>query len=256
MNTQNAVPTTDRAKEANNQLVFSYLALRNFIGYCGLLLPILLLLFTNTKGDDLKLENAISDYFYTSAGEIFVVLMSVLGVFLITYKGYEWKENALTSIAGIAALGVVFSPTTTKYARETFTVHSAQNSVAHLGSFEVHLMFAGLFFICLGIMSLVYFPKSDAFSLRDERGHRTQKAKRNIIYRICGWTILSSIAVLIIYFLCQPLKDRLGSFPFTFILETTAVVAFGISWLTKGETFWPDGEHYMVRYYKQLREKI
>ncbi len=256
MHTENTPRTADRNKEAGNQLVFSYLALRNFIGYCGVFLPLLLIIFTRTIGHDRAVENAISDYYYTSAGELFVVLMSVLGVFLFTYKGYERNENLLTSFAGLCALGVVFNPTRTKYLRESFTVHSAHESVAKINSFEVHLLFAGCFFIALAIMSLKYFPKTDASELQDAKGHRTQKAKRNIIYRICGWTILISMGILIVYFLCKPVKEWVGDFPLTFIMETLAVEAFGISWLTKGETFWPDGEHYFVTGFKWMKQKI
>ena len=103
-------PTTDRKKEVDNSLVFSYLTLRNLIGICGILLPVVLFLTTKKAEGDRLIEPSISDYYYTSNGDILVVLLSVLGVFLFTYKGYQWQEKVLTTIAAICGMGIGFSP--------------------------------------------------------------------------------------------------------------------------------------------------
>lgn len=79
---------SDRGKENDNNLVFSYMTLRNLIGFSGMLLPFVLMFFTKkTNGEFVK--PSISDYYYTGNGDILVVLLSVLGVFLFTYKGYN-----------------------------------------------------------------------------------------------------------------------------------------------------------------------
>ena len=91
----------DRNKEAENELVFSYLTLRNLIGLSGLLLPLILVTTTGRTATDRWIEPTISDYYYSSNGDVLVVSLSILGVFLITYKGYTWRENALTTLAAI-----------------------------------------------------------------------------------------------------------------------------------------------------------
>lgn len=116
-----------------------------------------------------------------------------------------------------------------------------------------HLACAATFLLCLAIMSLVYFPKTNATTLRKPDGSLTQKGKRNIVYKICGWTIIICLVALCLYFIVKP---DLGSFPVIFVCETIAVEAFGFSWLTKGETLWPDGEHYAVTAFKQAKASL
>ena len=193
----------DHQKETGNDLVFSYLTLRNLIGIFGMLLPVILALTTSRGENDEALEQSISHYYYTSNGDVFVVLMSVLGVFLLTYKGYGWVERMITLIAAICALGVAFSPTECKDGH-IYTIHKLNPVVTQWFGIERHLVFAASFFLCLAIMSLVYFPKSDKESLRDAEGKLTPKAKRNIVFKICGWTIIASLIALFLHFKFAP----------------------------------------------------
>ena len=93
-NTSAPVEKTDRQKESGNELVISFLALRNLIGISGMLLPIVLTLFTPKGEQDKVMEHSISEYYYTKNGDLFVVFLSVIGVFLLTYKGYNrfWER--------------------------------------------------------------------------------------------------------------------------------------------------------------------
>ncbi len=243
---------TDKEKENTNHLVFSYLTLRNLIGICGILLPIVLYFTTGRGETDRRIEPSISDYYYSNNGDVLVVLLSVLGVFLFTYKGYKWKEKALTTIAAICAVGIAFTPTSTKSAN-SLSIHIANESGPEWFGIPKHFVFAALFFASVAIMSLVYFPKGES-PLKKPDGKKTQKAKRNRTFRICGWTILVCLLCLFLYFLLKPafIKD----FPIIFVLETIAIWAFGISWLTKGETLWPDGEHYLKRAAKEVSNMI
>ena len=246
---------SDRKKEDDNNLVFSYLTLRNFIGICGILLPIVLFFTTGKSENDRIIEPSISDYYYSSNGDILVVLLSVLGVFLFTYKGYKWQEKALTTTAAICGIGIAFSPTATQKAN-SLSIHISRDAVPTIFGIERHFIFAVLFFIALGIISLKYFPKTDDKSLLKKANDlNTQKAKRNLVYKICGWTIISCVILLGIYFIARPIQ-ALKNVPVVFILETIAIWAFGISWLTKGETLLPDGEHYIKRAYREARSKL
>lgn len=246
----------DRIKEVENDLVYSYMTLRNLIGFSGMLLPLALALTTSRGPEDKLIEPSISDYYYTSNGDVVVVLLSVLGVFLFTYKGYTWLEQALTTLAAISGVGVAFSPTAAKYERSIFSVHTTHDAVPTILGIEQHLIFAATFFVSLALISLVYFPKSDANPLEDTGGSMTPKEKRNIVYRVCGWTMLGCVLLLGIYFISATFQAAVGDFPIVFTLETVAVEAFGISWLTKGETLWPDGEHYMLRGLRAGRRAI
>jgi hypothetical protein len=243
---------SDREKESSNHLVFSYLTLRNLIGISGILLPIILY-FTTRRGEvDKRIEPSISDYYYSSNGDVLVVLLSVLGVFLFTYKGYTWKEKTLTNIAAICAIGIGFTPTSTSSAN-SLSIHIANSTGPEWFGVPKHFIFAALFFASVAIMSLVFFPKTDS-TLKPIDGKKTQKAKRNGIFRFCGWTILACLLSLFLYFIFTP--AFIGDFPIIFVLETVAIWAFGVSWLTKGETLWPDGEHYIKRAAQEVKDTL
>jgi uncharacterized membrane protein YbhN (UPF0104 family) len=253
---------SDRGKENDNNLVFSYMTLRNLIGLSGMLLPFVLVIFTKESNGRFT-EPSISDYYYTANGDLLVVLLSVLGVFLFCYRGYNWKEKAWTTLAAVCGIGVAFSPTRTRWdidgtrqIDKFHSVHSPNSTVANFLGFEQHLMFAAIFFIALAIIALAYFPKSSSNLMKKPDGKRTAKAKRNIVYRICGWTMLACVFILAMYMVIKPFGRWVGDFPLIFTLETVAIQAFGISWLTKGETLWPDGEHYMVKAWRDTKENL
>jgi len=239
----------DKAKEENNQLVFSYLTLRNLIGFGGMLLPILLALLPSRPSDYYyNLEPSISDYFYTNRGDILVVMLCIIGTFMITYTGYSWKERLLSSVAGICAMGVAFVPTEKNCLECAQSVHTDSGGVfPTLSGTGWHFLFAAIFLSCTAIMSLVYFTKGG--HTRDGEGTLTKKGKRNVIFKVCGWIIIVSLAILGIYIL----SDRhFKPFPMIYTFETIAVEAFGFSWLVKGQTLLPDGEHYLSYGFRQF----
>jgi len=241
--------TPDRLKEKENKLVVSYKTLRNLIGYCGMILPIVLILTTRTAPSDKNIESSFSDYYYTSSGDILVSFLCTLGAFLFIYKGYNNKENILSTIAGICGILAAFSPTAAEDMRRSFSVHTPLNDVPEIFGFERHTIVAGLFFITLGVISLLCFPQTDV-----NKHITTQNKKRNNIFKICGWTMLMCVLIMAIYFLSDRFSTMFGKIPFIFIMETIATWAFGISWLTIGETIYPDGEHYLVSGYKDIKQ--
>ena len=248
--TKNTI-TPDRLKEKENKLVVSYKTLRNLIGYCGMILPIVLILTTKTAPSDKNIESSFSDYYYTSSGDILVSFLCTLGAFLFIYKGYNIKENILSTIAGICGILAAFSPTAAEDLRQSFSVHTPLNDVPEIFGFERHTIVAGVFFITLGIISLLCFPQTDL-----NKHIPTRKKKRNNIFKICGWTMLMCVLIMAIYFLSDRISTIFGKIPFIFIMETIATWAFGISWLTIGETIYPDGEHYLVAGYKDIKQFI
>lgn len=247
---------THRQKEVHNELVFSYMTLRNLIGFSGMLLPLILIITTNRGLNDRIVEPSISDYYYTSNGDVVVVLLSILGVFLFTYKGYNKKENILTILAAICSIGVAFSPTVTKYGRSSFSVHTTNDAVPTIFGLELHLIYAAVFFITLALISLIYFPRSYNPALNNRMDIDSAKGKRNIVFKVCGWIMLICVMLLAVYFMSDTIQFYLGNIPVIFILETIAIEAFGISWITKGETLWPDGKHYFVRGYERARQNL
>lgn len=230
--------TADRKKEDSNELVISYMLLRKLIGICGMLLPFALALNPRRTSEYFGLEPSISDYYYTDRGDFLVVLLSILGIFLFTYKGYNRIEKILMRVSAVCAFGIAFVPTTLKCNDCPFSVHTGSGGVfGHIFGEGLHILFAAVFLVSLGYISLKYFPQTDAAEPKKAKKDLTRKDKRNIVFKVCGWIILSCVFLLFLYFLIKP---DLKNFPVIFVLETIAVEAFALSWITKGELLLPD----------------
>jgi len=177
------------------------------------------------------IQPSISDYYYSSMRNVFVGSLCSIGVFLITYRGYDIRDQIAGAMASVFAIGVSLFPTRPE---ENFT--AAQVAIG-----RVHLAFAALLFLTLAYFSLFLFTKTDPV-----QPMTMQKKQRNVVYVICGWTIVGCIALIVLSELLflnsyspyrsQSIKDLDPVFWF----ESIAVIAFGISWLTKGEAILGD----------------
>ena len=94
------------------------------------------------------------------------------------------------------------------------------------------VMFFAAFFGALAVFCLVLFVRGSEGS--------TEKAASNRIYRVCGWTIVGSMAAIGLLMVApDPLQARLVPLRPVFWLETLATVAFAVSWLVKGDALRP-----------------
>jgi hypothetical protein len=121
---------------------------------------------------------------------------------------------------------------------------------------KVHFASAAAFFVTLAMMSILLFTKTHPEDTKRRRGFARlsqllvtstlpgrslsrRKKARNLIYRICGYTIAASIVAMLVG-ATLPGSASLEQLHPTFWLESLAVVAFGVSWLVKGETLLRD----------------
>ncbi|HEU0014097.1 MAG TPA: hypothetical protein VFQ45_10460 [Longimicrobium sp.] len=236
---------SDARAEDSNALVLNFLTLRKAVGYIGLALPFALVAGENLRDRLLSdagrmgvlLESSISAYFHTGMREVFVGSLCAIGVFLLAYRGYDRRDRVLSNIAGVCALLVALFPTFEASREASDTATRAPDSVTFFSGADapdphvvgyVHFAAAAAFFALLAWISLVQFTKSDTSAPTRE------KRERNIIYRLCGWVILGCIAAIAVAkLLLDDAAERSSHFVFWF--EAIAVVAFGISWLVKGE---------------------
>jgi hypothetical protein len=224
--------------ENNSIWLTNSLTLQKLIGILGMMMPLLLFVFLYLdNGLKYPLES-ISHYYFTRVCGIFVIILSLLAVFLIVYKGKDKVDFYVSTAAGILALIVVLFPTsnltqlcgdlTKRYA---VTILPESNFRMYF-----HYSAAGLFFLCLSYMTLFLFTKSNKSP--NERG--LKKTIRNRIYRTCG--ILIFLAVLILF--AGSIKiipaEFFKNYPLTFWMETLAIESFGFAWLIKGETLFKD----------------
>lgn len=199
---------------------YSYLALRKAIGWIGILLPFTLMLgaFLIFKED--IIQSSISHYYYTGMRDVFVGALCAIALFMFYYCGYDKWDNWAGHAAGFFALGVALFPT---------TEFGPSDLIG-----KIHFACAALLFITLIIFSLCLFTKKEKGSKRTQ-----QKKARDIIYKTCGIIMIVCMIAIVIYKnFIQSDDDAVTSF--VFWAETVALVSFGVSWLTKGGTLYPD----------------
>ena len=213
----------DQQPDPDNSLVISYLWLRTAIGIIGIALPFALAM-GKILFDDGGLQSSMSAYYYTNTRNLFVGSLCAIGIFLMSYQGYERKDNIAGKLACVFAIGVAFFPTTPEI--------NATSGDQLTGRF--HLIFAALLFLTLAYFSLCLFRKTDL-----TKPPTPQKRRRNAVYSICGYTILASILLIVMVRVWLE-YTVLQNFKPVFWLEALAVVSFGVSWLTKGEAILAD----------------
>lgn len=209
------------APGSSQPLVQSYLALRMAIGVIAIALPfVLALAWATVQGAGI--EPSISAYYHTGMRDVFVGALCAIGVFLWSYRGYDRRDDRITNLAAVCAIGVAWFPTT------PVVITSPRDTL--VGGF--HYAFAAVLFGTLAYISLVLFTKKAAQPTR-------RKEQRNQIYRTCGVVILACIAGIAVIAL-TPADSQVHTLSPVFWLEAAAIVAFGLSWLTKGEAILGD----------------
>jgi hypothetical protein len=194
---------------------------RQLIGYVGLLLPIVLFLFAGlfptAELPRWGVLTSISAYYYTAAVAAFIGLLVALALFLFTYRGYRNRyrlaDRAAAITAGVAALGVAIFPAEAPVAELQLGWWSSWMRYVHYGA-------AVVLFTTFAVFSLWLFR------LASETGPLpADKVRRNRVYLICGIAIVIGM----VWAFLAGLRGRS-----IFLPETVVLVAFAVSWLTKG----------------------
>ncbi|HEV3037851.1 MAG TPA: DUF998 domain-containing protein [Candidatus Angelobacter sp.] len=205
-------------------LVLSYLSLRKAVGIIGVTLP-----FVLACGNMIRkgpgIQCSISDYYYTDLGNVFVGSLCAIGVFLLSTRGYDRRDRIAGYLACIFAAGVALFPTT-----PGCNPTGKHNVVGILHYIAAALLFLTLAFFCFAL-----------FTQSNKKIPTRRKLQRNRIYRIAGCIILACILLIVVVGLpaVNVSVERLKP---VFWLESLAVVAFGVAWLTKGEMILKDEE--------------
>lgn len=205
--------------------------MRKLIGSLGLALPIILPIVEG------KFLSSVSHYYYlTLSSLLFIIILSSFALFLISYKGYKldstsetFSDDLLTNIGGIAALIVVFIPTAcsgSEFATiDLICTHMNYPLFGHEDSLlnTIHLVSAGIFIFTMGWMAKYKFTRGN-------------NEANNKIYRSCGNLVWVAIALLMLLVIANMIKEDFQITKYdVYILETLAIIPFGISWLIKGE---------------------
>jgi len=216
-------------RQGQDQLI-PFLWIRRGIGGLGFVFPLILVAGAALFGNCKIILGSISDYYHTVMDDVFVSVLCVLAIFLFSYRGPEKKDTTAANLACLFALGIAFFPTSIKPNQLSCVVFYEVKTFPVL-----HNIFSTAFFLVLSYFSLVLFQKTTAGVTPTP-----QKLKRNTVYKICGYVMLASIAVIAMYMLFLHNVEGLKNIPVTFIFEWIALWAFGISWIVKGGWFLED----------------
>jgi hypothetical protein len=211
------------APKAKDPVVLSYLALRKAVGGVALGLPFALAIPWWLFRDHI-IESSISSYYYTGMRNLFVGSLCAISMFMLCCRGYDRKDEIAGVLSSFCALGVAFFPTEPD---RGVTPHQHNIAIAHY-------IFAAILFSILAYFCLVLFKMT-----AENKTVTTEKLQRNRVYTGCGYVIIASMLLIALLKLFK-LEHLVGSFYSTFCFESTSLIAFGIAWLIKGETFLKD----------------
>jgi len=232
----------------------SYLYLRRIVGILGIALPIVLIIGSMLFGGCTWFQDSISDYHNTNMRNVFVGLLSAISLFLFAYSGYDKLDFWMAKAVGVLGFMVAVFPDGLDDNECTIF----PNQIIPPWMEYVHLFSAAIFFLILAYFSIFLFTKSekDNDETTKEKGVaslavnsvkiffkkrkvvediKPEKARRNKIYRRCGYTMLICLALILVIFAFDDFAKKIEIICPVLILETVALWAFGISWLIKGQ---------------------
>jgi hypothetical protein len=224
-------------RTTRNPAVLSYYTMRRAVGLIALTLPLALaagdivaaLLGPAHRLPHPLLERSISDYYFTPMRDYYVGAVCAIGAFLASSRGYDLLDELTGYLAGFFAFGVAFFP--------TFDPRNVRLTHLDMKFGYIHTIFAALLFLQLGYICLFLFRKSSP-----EKPFTRRKRQRNRIYGVTGLIMVISISAIVSLTL-RAIVERRHPSHWLFWLETAALAAFGVAWLTKGEGILRDKPH-------------
>ena len=209
----------------------SYFLIRTFVGICGLALPAILLIGERWLDDaEIATRGSLSAYYHSGVRDIFVSILAVVGILLFTYKITERnRDNSLSIIAGVAAIGVAIFPTGIPSVVDA-RLTPLQNRLGEDRTEFIHFTCAFVFVVSLGVLCWDFANRERKRSQKRD-GHDAQLPPT--LWYSFHLTMAIAILCAVVFI---GLTQWLGFFDQHSILigETVVTVAFGLSWLLKG----------------------
>ena len=208
------------AKEVDDQSSHAY---RQLIGGLGFALPYMLWLMAGLRPTEglqrWEMLGSLSAYYHTGAVPAFVGILVALGVFLITYRGYNNKyrrrDRAAAIMAGTAAILVAFFPTAAPKGLSGPSWWAPRTGV-------IHYVAAVVLFSAFSFISLFLFRKTKVGA---GEPLPADKRVRNGIYSWCGIAMVG----------CMAWAGGASVVGASILWpEALALEFFAISWLVKG----------------------
>ncbi|MEM0976149.1 MAG: hypothetical protein AAGJ34_01305 [Pseudomonadota bacterium] len=205
------------------------------------------------------MRDSVSHFYYAVFyGDLFVGAMFFIGTFLIAFNGPTRRDTVLAKFAGVGAFGTALFPAKgggcahPEFASRVFArVNDTEYGIdmaplvgaTELGFFQLlgashllHSVFAILLSGFLAYYSLVVFTRVSRKDICSSTGEiYPAKLHQNRIYRIAGGAIVFAICAMAGHVLAKDLTGagipHWDDYNGSFIAETIAMSAFGVSWI-------------------------
>jgi uncharacterized membrane protein len=199
----------------------TYINLR--VGMAGIAFALPFLLMAGSWiSTNVIFQGSISGFYHTPMRNLFVGAMVAVGCFLYLYKGFSDSENFALNIAGLAALGVAFFPTSVPevVANNPQIFLPEKPFVAPL----LHYTSAALLFFAIAYVC-IFSGRETVALIKDE----SSKKYFTMIYKVIGalMLVLPVVTFLFSYF---TVKEY-----WIFIVEFVAILIFAFFWWTKAK---------------------
>lgn len=238
-------------------IALSHMGLRQFVGWLGLSLPVLLWLgsyaFPLQAGAGWG-SSISAHYWAPHLGDLFVGTLCVIGFFLCFYQGYphepsahhigkgrwalaDWlaghvSDRMVTTVAGLGALVTALIPTPEPLAHCAAATDAAANLMR-----LVHWIGAAVFLGALAWLSVFHFTRTRLPPDRWPSGERAARWRERRIHVGLGLVMAGALAAILpVSWLGLGTCPAPGGYGSIFWLEAVAVAAFALSWLIKGES--------------------
>ena len=221
-------------KPGSELLVRSYLFLRSGIGIIGVALPVVLVIGAIILDQRFEFLDSMSSYYYSVMRDVFVGSLWAIGIFLICYQ-YDHLDDLVSTVAGFCAIGLSLFPTPQDCPPSN--MNCATELQIRIG--VAHFLFATGFLVALAFMAGFLFTRGNPEKDKVTDTDRKRKRRNNLIYWICGITMVACILLAALILFVPYLSDNRWHHQYhpIFFIEFIATWAFGWAWFVKGQTY-------------------
>ncbi|WP_216322408.1 hypothetical protein [Deinococcus aestuarii] len=216
----------------------SALALRQAIGGLGLLMPLVVWSIGQYDGLPVHIYDTISAHYYSRARDLFVGTMALVGVLIFFYRSpYRWDE-VVAKVTGVAAVFVGLLPMTPSAGMRADTSSSLALGLHPLpvtAFFVGGIFLVGVSFRRTTLGQLTGEAPGHLATIAELERQNPRKHRRNRLYLGCAGVMSLGALVLAAQ---NVLSEQFG-WPggWRFVPESTAVMAFALAWLVKGQAW-------------------
>jgi len=220
---------TPKSNDNASDELIPFLWIRRGIGVLGILFPFLMYIGNGLLHGCWSVFPSISAYYHSHLITVFISTLAMIAIFLFTYRGPHGEDRHIATLAAVLCLGVAIFPTA--WSGEVDCPHFVTYSLETL-----HMVCAVGLFLILAYFCLFIFVKTKPGKNPSER-MKALKEKRNMIYKSCGIVMVTTMILMGICYLVDTFDVFDISIAYIFWGETVCLIAFGFSWITKGNWF-------------------